>query len=134
MTIKISGVYVPRSRGVSPGCPNPAWDNEIQRLPARRGRRKAGRCLLPGAVIMINLLRLSLAGSLESEGRPRRGWAVGRDDPVPAERKPPSGRRPGGADPDSDAGGGFLVRAILHAAYTRPKESGLLSLGEPPSP
>lgn len=82
---------------------------------------------------MIDLLRLSPAGSRESEGRPRRGWAGGRDDP--AELKPPSGRRPGGADPHADVGGGFLVRAILHAASTRPKESGLLSLGElPPTP
>lgn len=117
---------------MSLGCPNPAWGNEIQTLTVRRGRRKAGRCLLPGAVIMVDLLRLSPAGSRESEGHPRRGWAIGRDDPAPAERKPPSGPRPRGADPDADSGGGFMVRAILHAAYTRPKESGLLSLGEHP--
>ena len=132
VTIKTSGVYVPRSRGMSLGCPNPAWGNEIQTLTVRRGRRKAGRCLLPGAVILVDLLLLSPAGSRESEGHPRRGWAIGRDDPAPAERKPPSGPRPRGADPDADSGGGFMIRAILHAAYTRPKESGLLSLREHP--
>ena len=32
---------------------------------------------------------------------------AGKDSPVPPELKPASGRRPGGADPDADAGGRF---------------------------
>lgn len=105
---------------------------------ARCEALEEGRCLLPGAA------RHRSAPSVSSREPGARGasskggglpLSLARNlSPAPAELKLPLGPSPGAADPREDAGGWFLVGAILTYRTHAPLGVGTSRPGEPPGP
>lgn len=122
---------------MNPGRLNPAWGRSYSRRTLRCAALKESGCLQPGAGCHRSAPSVSSWEWREPEASSERGGLllslVGRDGPAPAGALPPWGLNVGRADPDTDQGGQFLIRAVLHAAYKRPRESGL-SLRRPPGP